>query len=180
MSGHDEALDRIAAAFSKFNVRFVVVGAYALDIQHYDIGYRTEDIDMAVKNTADNFDALSNALKHLDARIFVANGNDVEAFAFDHNGETLRAKSMWNLVCEYGRFDIATRYSPDMTYEDFSANSCPVTIVVDGETYSVQAADVHDIMLSKRAANRPKDRDILELLEAQLLQHADSQRDVSP
>ena len=33
MSGHDEALDRIAATLAEFGVRFVVVGGYALDVQ---------------------------------------------------------------------------------------------------------------------------------------------------
>lgn len=100
MSGHDEALDRIAATLADFGVRFVVVGGYALDVQDYDIGYRTEDIDMA--------------------------------------------------------------------FEDFAANSHPITIVVDGERHTIQAADVHDIMHSKRAANRVKDRGALDLLETQL------------
>ena len=119
MSGHDEALDRIAATLTAFGVRFVVVGGYALDVQDYDIGYRTDDIDMAIQATADNF-------------------------------------------------DVSTSYSPDMTYDDFAPNSHPVTIVVDGDHHTIQAADVHDIMRSKRAANRAKDRPALDLLETQL------------
>lgn len=165
MSGHDEALDRIAATLADFGVRFVVVGGYALDVQDYDIGYRTEDIDMAIDSTAENFDALSAALKALNAEIQISHD---EHLPFNHTGETLRTKTLWNLVCEHGRFDIATRYSPDMTFEDFAANSHPITIVVDGERHTIQAADVHDIMHSKRAANRVKDRGALDLLETQL------------
>ena len=170
MSGHDEALDRIAATLVSFGVRFVVVGGYALDIQDYDIGYRTEDIDMAIAGTAENFDALSAALKALKAEIRI---NHDEHVPFDHTGETLRAKTLWNLVCEYGHFDVATRYSPDMTYDDLAANSHPVTIVVDGERHTVQAADIQDIVRSKRAANRVKDRGALDLLETQLRRNVD-------
>ncbi len=67
--GHDEALNRIAATLAAFGVRFVIVGGYALGIQNYDIGYRTDDIDMAIQATEDNFDALSAALKHLKAEL---------------------------------------------------------------------------------------------------------------
>ena len=165
MSGHDEALDRIAATLTAFGVRFVVVGGYALDVQDYDIGYRTDDIDMAIQATADNFDKLSAALKHLDAQLRI---DHHQQLPFDHTGETLRTKTLWNLVCEHGRFDVATSYSPDMTYDDFAVNSHPVTIVVDGDHHTIQAADVHDIMHSKRAANRAKDRPALDLLETQL------------
>ncbi len=167
MGGHDGALDRIAATLAEFGVRFVVVGGYALDVQSYDIGYRTEDIDMAIAGTAENFDALSAALKALNAEIRISHQ---EQIPFDHTGETLRTKTLWNLVCDHGRFDVATRYSPDMTYDDFAANSHPVTIVVDGEHHVIQAADVHDIMRSKRAANRVKDRGALDLLETQMRQ----------
>lgn len=173
MSGHDETLDRIAATLTSFGVRFVVVGGYALDVQDFDIGYRTEDIDMAIQATSENFDALSAALKHLDAKIRIDHHRQ---FPFDHTGETLRTKNLWNLVCEHGRFDIATRYSPDMTYDDFAANSHPVRIFVDGDFHTIQAADVHDIIHSKRAANRTKDRGALDLLEAQLRRDDDTDR----
>ena len=168
MSGHDAALNRIAATLAAYGVRFVV-GGYALDVQDYDIGYRTEDIDMAIQATAENFDALSAALKDLKAEIRI---NHDGHFPFDHTGETLRTKRLWDLVCEHGRFDIATRYSPDMTYDDFAANSHPITIVVDGEYHTIQAADVQDIIRSKRAANRVKDRGALDLLETQLRHRA--------
>ena len=68
---------------------------------------------MAIQATAENFDALSAALKHLNAEIRT---DHHQRFPFDHTGETLRTKTLWNLVCEHGRFDVATRYSPDMTY----------------------------------------------------------------
>ena len=120
---------------------------------------------MAIAGTAENFDALSRALKALDAEIRISHD---EHLRFHHTGETLRTKALWNLVCQHGAFDIATRYAPDMTFEDFAANSHPVTIVVDGERHTIQAADVHDIMQSKRAANRVKDRGAVDLLETQL------------
>ena len=125
MSGHDEALDRIAATLTAFGVRFVVVGGYALDVQDYDIGYRTDDIDMAIQATADNFDKLSAALKHLDAQLRV---DDHQRLPFDH---------------------------------------------------TIQAADVHDIMHSKRAANREKDRGALVLLKSQLRRREGRRRGLS-
>lgn len=165
MSGHHPALDRIAATFAAHGVRFVAVGAWALDIQDFDVGYRTEDLDMAIQSTAENFDRLSAALKSLNAELRI---NDSEHFPFDHTGASLRQKRLWNLTCKHGRFDIATEFDPGLTYDDFAAGAHPVTIVVDYQPVVVHAADVHDIMRSKQAAGRDKDLRALQLLRDQV------------
>lgn len=165
VGGHDPSLDRIAATLAEHGVRFVAVGAWALDVQDYDIGYRTEDIDMAVQNTADNFERLSAALKCLNATLRVSDHDNVP---FDHSGASLRQKRLWNLTCQHGHFDVATEYDPGLTYDDFSVGAHPVTIVVDNAPVVIHAADVHDIMRSKEAAGRDKDRRVLDLLHEQL------------
>lgn len=90
----------IAAALVRRGVKFVAIGGWAVQVQDYDLGYETEDIDFTPYRELDNLDRLSTALKDLGARIRAGD----ESFAFDHNGESLGNAEVWNLICEYGRF----------------------------------------------------------------------------
>lgn len=99
-----ERLALIAAALARRGVKFVAIGGWAAQVQDYDLGYETEDIDFTPQKDLNNLDRLSAALKDLGARIWTRNEG---SFAFDHNGESLGNAVVWNLICEYGRFDLS-------------------------------------------------------------------------
>lgn len=100
----DEAdrLERIAAIFAKRDVKFVIIGGWAVEAQGYELGYKTDDIDFTPDLGPDNLDRLSAALYDLDAKIRV----DDQSLAFNHSGESLGRARVWNLTCEDGDFDL--------------------------------------------------------------------------
>lgn len=145
-------------------VKFVVIGGWAVQVQDYDLGYETEDIDFTPHRELDNLDRLSAALKDLGARVRAVD----ESFAFDHNGESLGNASVWNLICEYGRFDLSFEPAAMGGYEGLIPTARKVLIDAEGARIEILCADIEDIVRSKVTANRPKDQESVELLKDQM------------
>ena len=94
----------IADVMNRHRVRNVVIGAYAAIAQHAPIP-ATRDIDFTPATSLENLKRLSAALKELDARIRT---DAVEGgLPFHHDGRSLGASAVWNLVCPYGEFDVS-------------------------------------------------------------------------
>lgn len=84
---------------------------------------------------------------------------------------------MWNLTCDNGDFDLTFQPSGLEGYRELIKSSHLVSVEVDGRRISFPCADLADIVHSKRTADRPKDNQILPLLEAQLdLRNRDTTR----
>jgi hypothetical protein len=85
--------------------------------------------------------------------------------AFDFTGRSLARADMWNLATSAGRLDIAFVPSGTTGYDDLSQGA--LTYEINGTTLRV--ARLEDIVRSKRAADRPQDRQdvavMLELIE---------------
>ena len=156
----------IAAALTRRGVRFVAIGGWAAQVQEYDLGYETEDIDFTPQRELDNLNRLSAALKDLGARVRAGDEN----FAFDHNGESLGNASVWNLICEYGRFDLSFEPAAMGGYEGMIPTARKIFIDAEGARIEVLCADIKDIVRSKETANRPKDEKPVKLLRAQIEQ----------
>ena len=169
-------LSRIAFALSRRRVNFVVIGGWAVEAQDYDLGYHTQDIDFTPARSQDNLDRLSRALGDLDARVRVGD----ESFAFDHSGESLGRTAMWNLTCDHGDFDLCFTPTAVGDYEDLMRSAHPVRIEIDGSLIEIMCADLADIVASKIAADRAKDRGAVVLLQAQLEQERGPQRSPDP
>ena len=172
-NGHVQAgetadrLSLIAAALARRGVNFVVIGGWAAQIQDYDLGYETEDIDFTPQRQLDNLDRLSAALKDLGARVWTRDAGD---FAFDHNGESLGNADIWNLTCEYGRFDLSFEPAEMGGYEGLIPTARKIVIDAEGAQVEILCADIEDIVRSKAKANRPKDEQPIKLLRKQIKQ----------
>ena len=59
-------------------------------------------------------------------------------------------KDVWNLVCEYGRFDLSYEPAAMGGYEELLPNACKVVIEADGDRIEVLCADIRDIVRSKK------------------------------
>lgn len=162
-----ERLSLIAAALARRGVRFVVIGGWAAQVQDYDLGYETEDIDFTPQRELENLDRLSAALKDLGARIWTRNEG---SFVFDHNGESLGNAIVWNLICEYGRFDLSFEPAAMGGYEGLIPTARKIVIHAGGAQVEILCADIEDIVRSKIEANRPKDEEPVKLLQAQIEQ----------
>jgi len=140
----------IVSALNRNGVRYVVIGAFAAQLQGAPIP-RTRDIDVTPSSDAQNLDRLSAALKELRVRIRTA--GIPEGVPFDHDGESLGHVDVWNLTSPYGEFDISFVPSGTEGYEDLARHAR----VIDTDGHPIPVADLEDVIRSKEAARRPKD-----------------------
>ena len=155
---HELEAEVIIEAFNRFEVDYVVIGAFAAIAQAVPIP-PTMDIDFYASPDHFNLDRLANALNHLDAKIRV---NDLEeGLAFDRSPQFLGRMQMLNLTCEFGEFDVLFKAAGIQDFRGLEERS--LTVVV-GKT-ETHVASVEDIARSKRAAGRVKDLKVLQVFE---------------
>jgi hypothetical protein len=138
------------AALNAHEARFVIIGGIAGVLHGSPVP--TNDFDICASSDSANLERLAQALKDLDARIFTA--TVPEGLAWARDAKALAQAGIWNLITRYGRFDISFVPSGTEGYEDLRRGA--VEIDLDGEPALV--ASVIDIIRSKEAAGRPKDR----------------------
>ena len=149
---------RALAVLREHGVEFVCIGGTAAVIQ--GANYVTFDLDVCPDTAVDNVERLSVALRALDARIRVDGIDD--GFAFEHDAASLRRADIWNLQTSAGNLDVCFVPAGTSGYADLQRNADEIDI--DGIT--IEVASLDDIIRSKRAANRDKDRLALPILEA--------------
>jgi hypothetical protein len=155
----------IVDVLNRHRVKYVVIGgvagaAWALS-EGVDL-LPTEDIDVTPEAGRANLQRLSAALKELDAR--VRSDAVPSGLPFDHDGESLAKGQTWNLICRHGPIDISIRPSGTGGYDDLADRARVVAV----QGIDTPLADLADIIRSKRAADRPKDRLTLPGLEEAL------------
>jgi hypothetical protein len=151
ISGSEELdAESIVATLNRFGVKYVVIGAFAAQLQGAPIP-RTRDIDVTPASDTANLKRLSAALHELQAQIRTV---DVpEGLPFDHDGASLARAQTWNLTSSYGEFDISFVPSGTEGYEDLVRHAH----VIESHGEAVPVADLVDVIRSKEAAGRPKD-----------------------
>ena len=148
----------IVDVLNRHGVRFIVIGAFAAIAQHAPIP-ATRDIDLTPDSSTRNLRHLSAALKELGARI--RTDAVVEGLPFDHDGRSLAASSVWNLICPFGEFDLS--FIPNGIaggYEELARRAHAMRV----DDVDVMVADLRDVIRSKEAAGRPKDLQVLPIL----------------
>ena len=131
-------------------VDYVLIGALAARL--YGFPRVTADADLTPSREPDNLARLASALRELDARI--STETVPEGLAFDCSAAMLARAEMWNLVTRAGRVDLAFQPSGTRGYAELAGEA------VHFEVYGVDlaVARLEDILRSKEAAGRPKDR----------------------
>ena len=148
----------IIESLNRHGVRYVVIGAWAAIAQQAPIP-ATTDIDITPEESRANLERLSAALKELGARIRT-HGNE-DGLPFDHNGQSLAAATVWNLVCDDGELDVSFHPSGfDAGFEALEPNAHLVRV----GAVEVMVADIEDVIRSKEAASRLKDLRVLPIL----------------
>lgn len=141
---------------ARHEVHFVVIGAFAASLHGSPV--RTGDADIAPATDRQNLERLGDALTELGARIRVV--GEPEGLAFDSSGEALSRAQIWNLITPHGDLDISFVPSGTQGYEDLIRDA--VTYEIAG--VHVKVASLADVIRSKEAADRPKDRAVLPTL----------------
>ena len=141
-------------ALSEHDVRFVLIGGFAA--VYHGAANLTFDIDITPESSARNLERLSAALTEIGAK--VRTEGDVVPFA--HDGRSLGRATVWNLTTPHGDLDITFTPSGTAGYDDLHRDATRVEVL----GVVVEVASLADVVRSKEAADRPKDRLALPLL----------------
>jgi predicted nucleotidyltransferase len=150
------APDRILAVLRKHGVDFVLIGGFAAVI--HGSPYVTVDVDVVPRRTEENVRRLSRALEAMHARVWTS--GEPEAVPFAHDARSLSGSNVWNLLTDHGRLDVTFVPTGTTGYEDLSKDAVHLTIL----GVEVDVASLADVIRSKEAAGREKDRLVLPVL----------------
>jgi hypothetical protein len=148
--------EHIFAALARHGVRSVLVGGFAAVI--YGSPYLTTDVDVVPATDHENLERLACALRELQAKVWSEHAP--EGLAFDASAERLERAQIWNLVTDHGRLDIAFVPSGTQGYDDLARDARHLTVLGVG----IDVASLADVIRSKEAAGRDKDRLVLPVL----------------
>ena len=152
----------------RHGVRFVLIGGLAAIL--HGASHLTTDVDVVPMEARENLDRLSAALKELHARIRVT--GEAEGVPFDHSAESLARVRVWNLQTDAGDLDITFEPSGTRGYDDLRRDAVSSRL----RSGAVTVASLADVIRSKEAADRPRDRAALPGLRAVLSASRDRER----
>jgi hypothetical protein len=144
----------------RHGVRYVVIGGVAAIL--HGAAHVTTDVDVVPQDARDNLERLSDALKEIHARIRVS--GEPDGVPFDHSAESLARVRIWNLQTDIGDLDVTFEPSGTHGYDDLKRDA----IVMRLRSGNVPVASLADVIRSKEAADRPRDRAVLPGLRALL------------
>ena len=158
----------ILAVLERHSVNYILIGGFAAVAQGSPIP--TTDVDVVPATDRDNYARLSDALTELDAHV---RAEGVEPLKFSHDADSLAAARIWNLTTKYGDLDITVCPTGTQGYDDLRRDAIEVTI----RGVTVTLASLADIVRSKEAAGRDKDRRALPVLRELVARQMRERRD---
>jgi hypothetical protein len=149
--------DEILAVLERHQVLYVVIGGLAAELRGSP--YVTRDVDVTPARTRANFTRLAAALRELDAKLRIADMDEPLAIAFDE--ESFNQGTTWTFVTRHGYLDVALLPDGTRGYNDLRRSATQEQIT---DTVTVTVAALADVIRSKEAAGREKDRAVLPIL----------------
>ena len=146
--------EALLGALHRGGVRFVLIGGMAA-VLHGDVGV-TLDIDITPAPETPNLERLAAALRSLDARIRTEGTPD--GLAFDCSPaffENLGPGAILNLTTRAGALDVAFVPAGTAGYDDLKRDAVPLET---SPGVIILVASLADVIRSKSAADREKDR----------------------
>ena len=144
-------------------VQFLVVGGIAARLRGAPL--LTQDVDITPAPDRANLERLAGALKDLDARLRTATEPDGVPFPFDPG--LLENATVWTLTTKHGDLDLVVSPAGTDGYRDLIRDADELNVATEPDL-SVQVASLADVIRSKEAAGREKDRAALPLLRRTL------------
>jgi hypothetical protein len=148
--------EKLLGILARHGVRHVLMGGFAGVI--HGSPYVTTDVDVVPDPAAANIERLSAALDELHAKVWTA--AEPAGVPFDHDATSLTESRTWNLVSDFGRLDITFEPSGTNGFADVARDAVHLTIL----GAEVDVASLADVIRSKEAAGREKDRLVLPVL----------------
>ena len=154
MASADFDPERMFSALSDGGVRYILIGGMAA-VLHGDVGV-TVDIDVVPERTDENLQRLADALRGLGARIRTE--GEPEGLAFDCSAEFFRnlsPDSIVNMTTEAGDLDVTFCPSGTSGFDDLHRDAIDIEVA---DRLHILVASLEDVIRSKEAASREKDR----------------------
>jgi hypothetical protein len=145
----------------RHRVRYVVIGGIGATLHGSPLP--TADTDICPAPDAANLESLASALLDMAARIRIADAP--EGLRFTCDAAFLRRMKLLNLTTQFGDLDLSFEPSGTGGYADLSQRSVEYDL---GDGLIAPVAALEDIIRSKEAANREKDRQALPTLRVLL------------
>lgn len=156
--------EEILRVLERHRVEYVLIGGLAATL--YGSAHVTTDVDITPSRNPRNLERLSGALLELGARIRAE--GEPDGLPFDPSPELLERTELLNLTTRCGDLDLAFEPAGTTGYKDLRRRA--TRLELDDVTFRVAA--LADVIRSKRAAGRDKDRLVLPTLE-RLLERLD-------
>lgn len=137
-------------------VRFVLIGGLAG--RTHGSTLITNDLDICYDRKRDNVESLVGALKDLNARL--RGVDDDVPFLLD--ADTILAGDHFTFDTDAGALDCLGTPAGTTGYRQLARTAVDVSL----GTFTIKVASIDDLIAMKRAANRPKDREAIEVLAA--------------
>jgi hypothetical protein len=144
-------------------VDFLVIGGVAARLRGAPL--LTQDIDVTPSPDRANLGRLALALKDLEARLRTTTEPDGVTFPFDST--LLEQADIWTLTTTHGDLDLVMAPAGTGGYPDLIRDAEELRVSIDPELW-VNVASLPDVIRSKEAAGREKDRATLPLLRRTL------------
>lgn len=149
-------LEKAITSLAENNVEYVIVGGVAITL--HSSGYITQDLDFCYSRTRENIHRLFNALFQFAPQ--PRNWPEGLPFIFDES--TLRNGTNFTFDTSIGAIDLLGGVKGIGDYPEALANCVEYTIY----GASVKAFTLDALIISKTAADRPKDHLVLPELRA--------------
>jgi hypothetical protein len=148
----DAAFEPIALleTLTRHGVRFVVIGGIAALAQGSPLP--TEDVDVTPARDEENLERLAAALEELDTQLRTGDDSRVP---LPTDPRLLSQAEAWTLTTKHGDLDVMLAPAGTAGYDDLRRDAFEVDL---GAGVRVYVASLADVIRSKEASNRPKDR----------------------
>jgi predicted nucleotidyltransferase len=147
---------KLLRALHDGRVECIVVGGLAATI--HGSARLTQDVDVSYARSDANLERITRALAPLEPYLRGA----PRGLPFEWSVATLRAGLNFTLTTSAGSLDLLGEIAGGGRYEDL----LPHTIEVDLFGHEVRCLDLDTLILTKRAAGRPRDLEAIAELEA--------------
>lgn len=154
MASGDFDPEQMLTALTEGGVRFILIGGMAA-VLHGDVGV-TVDIDVVPERSDENLERLAGALRALSARIRTE--GEPDGLAFDCSAEFFRSlppDAIVNMTTEAGHLDVTFFPSGTSGFADLKRDAIDIEAA---DRLHILVASLEDVIRSKEAAGREKDR----------------------
>jgi hypothetical protein len=149
--------DLMLEVLERHHVLYIVIGGFAAELRGSP--YVTRDVDVTPARTRDNLGRLATALTELEAKIRVT---DLEyPLEIELDDQSFDQGTTWTFVTKYGYLDIALLPDGTRGYDDLKRDA---TFEHLTDALAISVASLADVIRSKEAAGREKDRAVLPIL----------------